>query len=136
MVDKVNIFPLSFIGSFRYGKKEDQGKQFYCNKKVQYEGNFFNDKPYGENCKFFGENGTLESQYDFYMSGIGNEPEGFGMGRRYFKNGKLKYQGLFNKGQICGDLLNFKIRPFVKNAITQYNDDGTIELVKNTSQKL
>ena len=64
---------------------------FYKNGKINYEGEFANDKKEG-NGKYIEENG------DYYIGQWLNDNK-HGKGKEYYKNGEIKHEGQFINGK-------------------------------------
>ena len=77
-------------------RKNGEGKEYYKNGMLKYEGKFFNDEYNGEGIKYY-ENGEKKYEGKF-INGKYN-----GEGTEYYENGDKKYEGKFIDGEYNGE---------------------------------
>ena len=81
-----------YLGPFRNGIREGEGKEYYNNGEKKYEGNFSNNEYNGKGTLFY-ESG--KKQYEGYFENGKKEGEG----TEYYESGKIKYHGTFSNDQ-------------------------------------
>ena len=80
-----------YVGRFKENLREDpDGKFYYSDEKLAYEGPFVQDKKTGKNCKKYFKNGAR------YEGEILNDKI-HGFGKLFYPNGKLEYEGWFKE---------------------------------------
>ena len=108
-----------YIGQFSKGVQQGKGIEYYKNNSILYEGDFANDlkegygkyiwetgdyyigqflkgEKHGKGTEYRKDN-TIRYEGDF----INDQYEG--NGKLYYKSGKIKYEGKFDKGQFIGE---------------------------------
>ena len=91
----VGIFIGIVIEAIKEYKKNGEGKEYYENGNLKYEGNFEEDEYEGDGT-FYGENSI--KYIGQFKKGKKN-----GKGKEYYENGDLKYEGNFEEDEYEGD---------------------------------
>lgn len=89
----------SFEGKMVEGLREGNGKEFYKNGKIMYDGGFNNDEWHGENVKIHHFDGELEYEGTIFKG----MRQGFG--RAYHDNGVLNYAGMWQDDKPIGNYI-------------------------------
>ena len=92
----VGFFIGIIIDIMKTYRKKGEGKEFYKNGMLKYEGNFYNDEYNGEGIEYY-ENGDKKYEGKF-INGKYN-----GEGIEYYENGDKKYEGKFVDGEYNGE---------------------------------
>ena len=78
---------IKFLGTMVDGKRNGDGKEFWSNGKLYYDGNYQNGFPHGEACRLNHENG------DLWYKGVLVEGVKEGLGGEFYEGGQVMFEG-------------------------------------------
>ena len=137
-ISNIGIFIRKIIDVVKNFKRNGEGKEYYKNGKIKYEGNFLNDLYDDDNGKYYYENG------DVYIGQFKNG-EKYGEGLTYNKEGELINVDEYKKDKLINDYNKKKFMSnnqsnninsnnnIIHNDQFKYNSDYNQNLDKNPS---